>query len=238
MAKAVRGDAAPSKPAAAALLESPTEEPSSGDEMAKAVRGEAAPSRPAVPAPPDFAHLEVDRQSLPNIVQSSDEEPEIPEGGEASPSKAAESLPASLQRLLHSYQPVGDAYTPYTAVLGAQRRNPKLIWHHFVAVRQELPRMQQRGQLFERKVYQLIGNGTNRAAFCQRGWERSPQNRHGWVPWLGSPINGPRIATCRSDFRCWENSDEGWRLQRNNGPCGSAKTGVIARCDKAQWPSA
>ena len=43
-----------------------------------------------------------------------------------------------------------------------------------VAVRQELPRipeshlaMQQRGQVFERKVYQLIGYGTNRAAFAR-----------------------------------------------------------------------
>ena len=67
-----------------------------------------------------------------------------------------------------------DDYAPYTAVVGSQRRNPKLIWRHFVAVRQELPRipetnvaLQQRGQQYERKVFQLIGYGTNRAAFAR-----------------------------------------------------------------------
>ena len=34
---------------------------------------------------------------------------------------------------------MGDDYAPYTAVLGSQRRNPKLIWHHLVAVRQSCP---------------------------------------------------------------------------------------------------
>ena len=69
---------------------------------------------------------------------------------------------------------MGDDYAPYTAVLVSQRRNPKLIWHHFVAVRQELPRipethvaLQRRGQQYERKVFQLIGYGTNRAAFAR-----------------------------------------------------------------------
>ena len=211
LAKAVRGEAAPSRPAAPAPP-SPTSEISSGDDLAKAVRGEAAPSRPAVPAPPDFAHLEVDRQSGSELVESSDEVPGKADGGEVSPSKgkadeqegfSGHPLPASLQRLLQSCQPVGDSYTPYTAVLGFQRRKPMLIWHHFVAVRQELPRipeshlaMQQRGQVFERKVYQLIGYGTNRAAFARE--DGNEVLKIGMVGCHG--LERPCIATCSSNL--------------------------------------
>ena len=81
---------------------------------------------------------------------------------------------AALIRLLEGYPQMGEDYAPYTAVLGWQRRNPKLIWHWIVAVRQELPRvpethaaLQQRGQQFERRVFQLIGYGTNRAAYSR-----------------------------------------------------------------------
>ena len=164
MARAVRGEAAPSRPAPPVLLGSPDQESSSEDAITKAVRGDAAPSRPEAPASPDFGHLEVDRHSPP-IVQSSEEEHEVKdEPGDES----AKPLPSSLQRLLQGYPQMGDA------PLGSQRRNPKLIWHHFVAVRQELPRipethvaLQRRGQQYERKVFQLIGYGTNRAAFAR-----------------------------------------------------------------------
>ena len=179
MARAVRGEAAPSRPAPPVLLGSPDQESSSEDAITRAVRGDAAPSRPEAPASPDFGHLEVDRHSPP-IVQSSEEEHEVPGRGENSFSKdepgdeSAKPLPSSLQRLLQGYPQMGDDYAPYTAVLGSQRRNPKLIWHHFVAVRQELPRipethvaLQRRGQQYERKVFQLTGYGTNRAAFAR-----------------------------------------------------------------------
>ena len=48
------------------------------------------------------------------------------------------------------------------------------MWHHFVAVREELPKipeshvaMQQKEQVFERKVHQLIGCGTNRTVVAR-----------------------------------------------------------------------
>ena len=105
MARVVRGEAAPSRPASFVLLGSPDQESSSEDAITKAVRGEAAPSRPEAPAAPDFGHLEVDRYSPP-IVQSSEEEHEVPGRGETSPSKdepgdeSAKPLPSSLLRLL------------------------------------------------------------------------------------------------------------------------------------------
>ena len=180
LARAVRGESAPSRPGVPIYLGSPTEGPSSEDEMARAVRGEAAPSRPNAPAAPDFGHLEVDRYSPLNVDQPSDAEPGLPERGESSPSKMGQAestpkpVPAALQRLLEGYPQMGDGYAPYKAVLGYQRRNPKLIWHYFVAVRQELPRvrathiaLQQRGQQFERKVFQLVGYGANRGAFAR-----------------------------------------------------------------------
>ena len=129
---------------------------------------------------PDFGHLEVDRHSPLRVDQPSDAEQELPERGESSPAKVGQEestpkpVPASLQRLLEGYPQMGDGYAPYTAVLGYQRRNPKLMWHHFVAVRQELPRirephiaLQQRGHQFECKVFQLVGYGTNRGAFAR-----------------------------------------------------------------------
>ena len=83
MARAVRGEAAPSRPAPPVLLGSPDQESSSEDAITKAVRGDAAPSRPEAPASPDFGHLEVDRHSPP-IVQSLEEEHEVPGRGETS----------------------------------------------------------------------------------------------------------------------------------------------------------
>ena len=125
MARAVRGEAAPSRPAPPVLLGSPDQESSSEDAITKAVRGgDAAPSRPEAPASPDFGHLEVDRHSPP-IVQISEEEHEVPGRGETSPSKdepgdeSAKPLPSSLQRLLQGYPQMGDDYAPYTAVLGS-----------------------------------------------------------------------------------------------------------------------
>ena len=93
---------------------------------------------------------------------------------------------------------------PYTAIIGFQRRKPKLVWHHFVAVRQELPRipeshvaMQQKGQVFERKVYQLIGYGTNRAAFARE--ESNEVLKIGMVGCHGlEPLLTARVLPLRS----------------------------------------
>ena len=145
LGRAVRGESAPSRPGAPIQLGSPTEGPSSDDEMARAVRGEAAPSRPTAPAAPDFGHLEVDRYSPLTVDQPADAEPGLQERGEPSPSTMGQAesnpkpVPAALMRLLEGYPQTGDGYVPYQAVLGYQRRNPKLIWHFFVEVRQLLP---------------------------------------------------------------------------------------------------
>ena len=80
---------------------SPSPEESPQGDLARAIRGEAAPSRPAVPAPPDFSHLEVDRQSGSELVESSDEEPEKAVGGETSPSKVEAPAGWGLLYALH-----------------------------------------------------------------------------------------------------------------------------------------
>ena len=175
--RAVRGEAAPSRPAPKMVPGSPDQESSSDDLSTRVIRGGDSPSHPKATLP-DFGHGEVDHH-LPPVGPTSDEDEEGPGRGENTPSKEKEEgpgkpPPAALIRLLEGYPQMGEDYAPYTAVLGWQRRNPKLIWHWIVAVRQELPRvpethaaLQQRGQQFERRVFQLIGYGTNRAAYSR-----------------------------------------------------------------------
>ena len=89
---------------------------------------------------------------------------------------AGKPVPMSLQNVLQPHPPVGDFYVPYTAILGFQRKKPKLIWRYFTAIRQDFSRisesyvaMQKKGQAFERKVYQPLGYGANRTAFAREG---------------------------------------------------------------------
>ena len=71
-----------------------------------------------------------------------------------------------LIRLLEGYPQMGEDYAPYTAVLGWERRNPKLMALDSggQAIPETHTALQQRGQQFGRRVFQLIGYGTNRAA--------------------------------------------------------------------------
>ena len=119
--RAVRGEAAPSRPAPKMVPGSPDQESSSDDLSTRVIRGGDSPSHPKATLP-DFGHGEVDHH-LPPVGPTSDEDEEGPGRGENTPSKEKEEgpgkpPPAALIRLLEGYPQMGEDYAPYTAVLG------------------------------------------------------------------------------------------------------------------------